>query len=325
MTEKQVVIVTGGARGIGKAIAQRFARQGARVIVADVDPGVGHRVQEGIITCESDVSDSAAVDSMVTDVVERFGRLDVMVCNAGIGGGAAITDFDDELFRRIIDVNLFGVFACARAAARVMLPQRSGVVITIGSVFGQDAPAGTLAYAASKAGVVAMTQSLAGSWRRRGSGSTASAPDTSRRSCTPPRSAAGPRRKASRSRRRPRPSADRSRSASSAARTTSPGSSPSSHRMMPPTSPASASTSTVACSRGETRVVELSGACLLDGLRDGPVGLENRDQAVDGRRLGQDDAALAVLVERGHRQVLRPDEETLAVDQDRLGVTVRAA
>ena len=161
MAEKQVVIVTGGARGIGKAIALRFARQGARVVAADIDRDVNFLVQDETFAYETDVSDSIAVDSMVTNVVERFGRLDVMVCNAGIGGGASIAEFEDELFRRIIDVNLFGVFACARAAARVMLPQRSGVIITIGSVFGQDAPAGTVAYSAAKAGVVAMTQSLA--------------------------------------------------------------------------------------------------------------------------------------------------------------------
>jgi NAD(P)-dependent dehydrogenase (short-subunit alcohol dehydrogenase family) len=161
MSEKQVVVVTGGATGIGKAISLRFAGQGAHVVASDIDRDVVALAEQGIVTYESDVSDSAAVGSMVTHVVERFRRLDVMVCNAGIGGGAPISEFDDELFRRIIDVNLFGVFACARAAARVMLPQRSGVIITIGSVFGQDAPVGTVAYSAAKAGVVAITQSLA--------------------------------------------------------------------------------------------------------------------------------------------------------------------
>jgi NAD(P)-dependent dehydrogenase (short-subunit alcohol dehydrogenase family) len=158
MTEARVVIVTGAARGIGRAIAQRFAAQGDRVVSVDIDPTVNEVAEDGIV---GDVSDSREVDSLVQSVVERFGRLDVMVCNAGIGGGAVITEFGDDLFRRIIDVNLFGVFVCARAAARVMLPQRSGVIVTIGSVFGQDAPAGTVAYAAAKAGVVAMTQSLA--------------------------------------------------------------------------------------------------------------------------------------------------------------------
>jgi 3-oxoacyl-[acyl-carrier protein] reductase len=161
VAESQVVIVTGGARGIGKAIALRFAGQGARVTAIDIDPGVHSLESDGIAGATGDVSDAATVDQVVARTVEQHGRLDVMVCNAGIGGGAPIASFDDELFRRIVDVNLFGVFACARASARVMLPQRSGVIITIGSVFGQDAPAGTVAYAAAKAGVVAMTQSLA--------------------------------------------------------------------------------------------------------------------------------------------------------------------
>ena len=84
-----------------------------------------------------------------------------MVCNAGIGGGAPVADLSDELFRRIVDVNLFGVFACCRAAARSMIPRRSGVIVTIGSVFGQDPPAGSAAYGAAKAGVAALTKSLA--------------------------------------------------------------------------------------------------------------------------------------------------------------------
>ena len=162
MTDAQIVIVTGGARGIGLAVARRFAGLGAIVTVADIDPSVADMAGDtGITGVVCDVSDSAAVDIMVTDVVRRHGRLDVMVCNAGIGGGAPIADLDDDLFRRIVDVNLFGVFTCCRAAARVMVTQRSGSIVTIGSVFGQDPPSGSAAYGAAKAGVVALTQSLA--------------------------------------------------------------------------------------------------------------------------------------------------------------------
>ena len=99
--------------------------------------------------------------AVVGGVIERYGRLDVMVCNAGIGGGAPVVELDDETFRRILDVNLFGTFVCSRAAARVMVARKSGSIITVGSIFGQDPPGGTSAYGASKAGVAAFTQSLA--------------------------------------------------------------------------------------------------------------------------------------------------------------------
>ena len=162
MTESQIVIVTGGARGIGLAVARHFAEVGAAVTVADIDPAVANLAGDtGLTGVVCDVSDSTAVDTMVEDVMRPYGRLDVMVCNAGIGGGAPIADLGDELFRRIVDVNLFGVFACCRAAARAMIPQRSGSIVTIGSVFGQDPPSGSAAYGAAKAGVVALTQSLA--------------------------------------------------------------------------------------------------------------------------------------------------------------------
>jgi NAD(P)-dependent dehydrogenase (short-subunit alcohol dehydrogenase family) len=153
----RVAIVTGGGRGIGRAIADRFRDDGYRVSVFESEP-VDDSPHE---TMSVDVSDSVAVDRAVADVVTRCGKLDVMVCNAGIGGGGRIVDLTDEQFRRIVDVNLFGVFACCRAAARVMIPRTSGVIITIGSIFGQDPPAGSLAYGAAKAGVAAMTKSLA--------------------------------------------------------------------------------------------------------------------------------------------------------------------
>jgi NAD(P)-dependent dehydrogenase (short-subunit alcohol dehydrogenase family) len=148
--------VTGGARGIGRAIADRFAIDKYQVVVLDIAEFDGPHESLTV-----DVSDASAVDGAVERTVATHGRLDVMVCNAGIGGGAPVVDLTDNLLRRIIDVNLFGVFACCRAAAGAMIPQRSGVIITIGSIFGQDPPAGSAAYGAAKAGVAALTKSLA--------------------------------------------------------------------------------------------------------------------------------------------------------------------
>lgn len=158
--QRRVVIVTGGARGIGRAIAERFHRDGEQVVILDVDP-VDIASDDRIIGLTCDVSDSAAVDRAVDETIARFGRLDVMVCNAGIGGGAPVAQLSDALFNRILAVNLFGVFACCRAAARVMQGRKSGVIVTVGSIFGQDPPAGSAAYGAAKAGVTALTKSLA--------------------------------------------------------------------------------------------------------------------------------------------------------------------
>ena len=160
----QVAIVTGAAQGLGLAIAQRLAADGARVVLADIDAAVeaaAEGIREGASGERCDVADSTAVDRLIAGAVERHGRLDILVANAGIGGGGPVVETSDEDFRRIVAVNLEGVFFCCRAAARAMLPRRSGVLITVGSIFGRDTPARAAAYGASKAGVVALTQALA--------------------------------------------------------------------------------------------------------------------------------------------------------------------
>lgn len=160
----QVAIVTGATKGLGLATAQRLLRDGAQVVLADISTeglsSVGE-LGERATTARCDVADSAAVDQLVAATVARCGRLDIMVANAGIGGGEPVVDMTDEAFERIIAVNLKGTFSCCRAAARVMRPARTGVIVTVGSIFGRDTPAGSAAYGASKAGIVAMTQALA--------------------------------------------------------------------------------------------------------------------------------------------------------------------
>jgi D-sorbitol dehydrogenase (acceptor) len=159
----RAVLVTGAARGLGEGVARRFAREGARVWLADVDPLVVATATaigaEAGVVC--DVTDSSRIDALVASIVEKTGRLDVAVANAGIGGGGPLVEMSDEPIRRIIAVNLEGVLFTCRAAARAMLPHRAGCIVTVGSVFGQDTPARSSVYGATKAGVVAVTHALA--------------------------------------------------------------------------------------------------------------------------------------------------------------------
>lgn len=157
------VLVTGGANGLGLGVARRFVSEGASVWIADRDERVAEVAAEigAVSGVRCDVSDSGAVDALIGTVVARHGGLDVVLANAGIGGGAPLTEMSDDLYRTILAVNLDGVFFTCRAAARAMVRHRSGVIVTVGSVFGRETPAGASAYGASKAGVVALTQSLA--------------------------------------------------------------------------------------------------------------------------------------------------------------------
>lgn len=156
-------VVTGGAHGLGLGVVDRFVAEGAVVWIADIDPAVesiaaAHGAAAGVVC---DVAESARVDELIAAVIERHGGVDVVVANAGIGGGAPIAEMTDELYRRIVGVNLDGVYFTCRAAARAMIPQGAGVIVTVGSVFGRDTPARSSAYGAAKAGVVAITQSIA--------------------------------------------------------------------------------------------------------------------------------------------------------------------
>ncbi len=159
-----VAIVTGAARGLGLATARRLIEDGAHVVLADIrepDAEVSAGLGSGATVMSCDVSDPKAVDLLVATVLQQFGQLDILVANAGIGGGASVVEMADEDVRRILSVNLEGAFSCCRAAARAMIPARRGVIITMGSIFGSDTPVGAAAYGASKAGVMALTSALA--------------------------------------------------------------------------------------------------------------------------------------------------------------------
>lgn len=168
----RVALVTGAGTGIGAAIAHRLAAEGAMVHVtgrqaentrqtADEISAAGGQARWSVL----DVSDGEAVAKVVGDAVAQDGKLDILVANAALAGLNAylgpLTSVTDEQWRRIIDVNLTGVFFCAREAARVMIPRGSGSIITIGSVNGFTPEADVPAYAASKGGVLLLTKSLA--------------------------------------------------------------------------------------------------------------------------------------------------------------------
>lgn len=165
----QVAIVTGAGRGIGRATALRLAREGASVTVADIDEANANQVVEEIESdggtahaCTVDVTDKADTGRMVSETVDRFGRLDILVNNAGIAVIASLMDTDEAAWDSLMNVNAKGVLLCSQAAARQMIDQGSGGrIINNASGAGKVAPGRTTplgAYAASKHAVVALTK-----------------------------------------------------------------------------------------------------------------------------------------------------------------------
>jgi len=164
--DERVAIVTGGASGIGRGIAERLAADGARVCVADLQHDAAATVAADIgdraIACAVDVTDEASVDRLVAATVERFGGLDIMVNNAGTIAISPLVDTSLETWQRLFRVNVDGVFLGARAAARQMIAQgRGGVIINASSGAGRRGGRFVSHYCATKAAVMLMTQSLA--------------------------------------------------------------------------------------------------------------------------------------------------------------------
>jgi 3-oxoacyl-[acyl-carrier protein] reductase len=161
----KVSLITGAAQGIGLATALKFAREGATVIVCDVKQAA---VDEAVAQCNAlgasscgfvmDVTQRDVVDAVVAQALERFGRIDVLVNNAGITQDARLQKMTLEQFDRVIDVNLRGVFHCAQAVAEAMTAQGSGVILNASSVVGIYGNFGQTNYAASKFGVIGFTK-----------------------------------------------------------------------------------------------------------------------------------------------------------------------
>ena len=167
--QDRIAIVTGGAQGLGEAICHRLAREGAHVVVADLNLEGAERVvadimaqtDQRVVAVKADVTDEDQVAAMVNRTVQEFGRLDVLVSNAGILIAEAVDEFPADKWQAVINVNLFGYFLCAKHAARVMKMQRSGVIIQINSKSGKKGSYKNSAYAASKFGSIGLTQSIA--------------------------------------------------------------------------------------------------------------------------------------------------------------------
>jgi NAD(P)-dependent dehydrogenase (short-subunit alcohol dehydrogenase family) len=164
----KVAVVTGGASGIGRAIAGRLAAEGAVVIIADRDATRGEAAAEELSTsgaegtfAELDVTRAADCARVVELAVDRGGGLDLLVCSAGIGAGAPIAMLDEADWDRVLDVNLKGTFLCARAAFPALAARGGGAIVNIASIAGFLAAPGFGAYAASKAGVIQLTRVLA--------------------------------------------------------------------------------------------------------------------------------------------------------------------
>ncbi len=154
--EGRVVLVTGGGRGIGRAVADAFAAQGDRVAVTHRSAPV-----DGFVSVRCDVTDPEQVDAAVSEVEERLGPVEVLVANAGMTADQLLVRMKDDDFTSVVDANLTGAWRVARRVTRGMMKARSGRIIFVSSVVGLTGQAGQSNYAASKAGLVGLARSIA--------------------------------------------------------------------------------------------------------------------------------------------------------------------
>jgi len=166
--DDKVVILTGGGRGIGKAMAEALALAGGNMVIVDIIAENAEKTCKDIIEAGGkaipmvvDVTNEEQVIKMVDDVVAKFGRIDVVVNNAGVGGRYASTELPLEEWNRVINVNLTGYFVVARTVAKQMIKQKAGKIINVSSIMGAIALPMIAPYVASKGGVVQLTKALA--------------------------------------------------------------------------------------------------------------------------------------------------------------------
>ncbi|MEM9088211.1 MAG: 3-oxoacyl-[acyl-carrier-protein] reductase [Cyanobacteria bacterium P01_F01_bin.53] len=180
----KVAIITGSSRGIGKAAAMAIAAEGAKVVInyarsSGAADEVTAAIKENggeVIALQADVSQADQVDAMIKATMDAFGRIDVLVNNAGITRDTLLLRMKPEDWQAVIDLNLTGVFLCTRAVSKIMLKQRSGRIINISSVAGLMGNPGQANYSAAKAGVIGFTKTIAKELAPRGVTANAVAP-----------------------------------------------------------------------------------------------------------------------------------------------------
>lgn len=171
----KVALVTGGARGIGREIALCFARQGANIVIWDVNPQAAEQTQKEIeglgvqaMSAQVDVTNSKQVDESVNKILDKFQKLDILVNNAGITKDNLMLRMSESDWDLVIAVNLKGTFNCTKAVSRLMLKSKSGKIVNIASIIGIIGNFGQANYAASKAGIIALTKTTAKELSSRG-------------------------------------------------------------------------------------------------------------------------------------------------------------
>jgi 3-oxoacyl-[acyl-carrier protein] reductase len=178
-----VAIVTGGARGIGKAISQSLAQDGAHLVISDVNLQEAKQTAESLasperrcLAVEANVTDGKAVAEMVDQAVREFGRIDILINNAGITRDGLLLRMKEEDWDLVLNVNLKGAFHCTKSVLPSMSKQRSGRIVNIASIVGVMGNAGQANYAASKAALIGFTKSVAREYASRGITANAVAP-----------------------------------------------------------------------------------------------------------------------------------------------------
>ena len=169
MLKDKIAIITGSARGIGKAIAEEYAAQGAKVVISDILQELADETAKEIkqqykvetLAVKADVSKYDEVENLVNKTIEAYGQIDIIVNNAGVTRDNLIMRMSEQEWDMVININLKGVFNCTKAVTRPMMKQRSGRIINITSVVGEMGNAGQINYSASKAGVIGMTKTSA--------------------------------------------------------------------------------------------------------------------------------------------------------------------
>lgn len=179
----QTAIITGGGRGIGKSIAEAFAAQGVNIAVVDVNLDIAKETAselqaKGVKSAayKADVSNSAEVASLFESVVKEFGRVDVLINNAGITKDGLILRMKEEDWDAVININLKGTFLCTKEAVKVMAKQKYGRIVNVASIVAFIGNAGQANYSASKAGIVGLTKTTAKEYASRGITANAVAP-----------------------------------------------------------------------------------------------------------------------------------------------------